>query len=198
MLQQGMSLRYLLNTNNYAEKTAPEERKWRYDPHHTQKRKPGLGFFPGAGCPGYTWVLGLLYRAGNARQDRTRHWRSGGGCGGVGHIRSAAINVAAARIPVLDPASDLLRLSRYSPLRRWSARPERGIRAGLCDQPCPNLCVGAVIRVCEPGSGNLHFIQLKQSRIVRLGRRGGQMHVLRHPPTCCFYRLSLLPCYFIL
>src|SRR5258708_20545157 len=153
-----MRLRCLLNTNNYAEKTAPEERKQRYDPHHAQKRKPGIGLFPGTGCPGCTWVLGLLYWAGNARQDRTRHWCSGGGCGGVGPIRSAAISVAAARTPVLDPASGLLRLSRCSSLCRFPGRSGFGIRAGLCGQPCPNLFLGPVIKAANPRTGNLHFL----------------------------------------
>src|SRR6266704_1711041 len=52
--------------------------------HSAQKRKPGIGLFPGTGCPGCAWILGLLYWTGNARQDRARHWYSGGGCGDMG------------------------------------------------------------------------------------------------------------------
>jgi len=114
--------------------------------HSAQKRKPGIGLFPGTGCPGCAWILRLLYWTGNARQDRARHWYSGGGCGDMGPLRLAASGVAAGGSLVLDLASGLLRLSRCSPLCRFPAHPGCGIHAGLCSQSRPDLRVGAVTR----------------------------------------------------
>ncbi len=74
------------------------------------------------------------------RQDRTRSRYASGGCGGVGLVRSAEFNVAAARSLALDPIRSLLRFSRSSSLRRWSARQrvrKRPDGAGACPVLCP-------------------------------------------------------------
>src|SRR3974390_1404792 len=68
----------------------------------------------------------------------------------MGPLRGTTSDVAATGPLVLDLASDLLRLSRCSPVCRLPARPGCGFRAGLCSQSRPDLRVGAVARTPQP------------------------------------------------
>src|SRR6266516_1561650 len=136
-----------MNANHGARKTGIAEGIISYVSYDDQKREPGIGLFPGVGRPGCAGVLGVPDWANNDRQDRTRHRRSAGGSGGVGHVRSTDSSVASERPLALDPGSSLVWFSRCGPLRRRPTRIERSVRAGLCTQLRTDTCVGTVTRI---------------------------------------------------
>ena len=67
----------------------------------------------------------------------------------MGPVRIAASGVASGRPLSLASGSGFLRLSRCGPLRYWTARPGRGVRAGLCPQHGAGICLAAVNSVSE-------------------------------------------------